>query len=93
MSTLKNLDVSTKSWDPILCFLIRRKLDQKFLAALENSADALTEILTLRCVLTFNERRACKVNKVIKGEIFIQARVERIDLLWAHRDARKIFTS
>jgi len=44
MSTLKNLDVSTKSWDPILCFIIRRKLDQQSLAALENSADAPTEI-------------------------------------------------
>jgi len=33
MSTLKNLDVSTKSWDPILCFLIRREPDQQSLAA------------------------------------------------------------
>jgi len=32
ISTLKNLDVSTKSWDPILCFLMRRKLDQESLA-------------------------------------------------------------
>jgi len=47
MSTLKNLDISTKSWDPILCFLIRRKLDQQSLAALENSAAAPTEIPTL----------------------------------------------
>jgi len=44
MSSLKNLDISTKSWDPILCFLIRRKLDQQSLAAIENSADASTEI-------------------------------------------------
>jgi len=51
MSTLKNLDVSTKSWDLILCFIIRRKLDQQSLAALENSADAPTEIPTLRSVL------------------------------------------
>jgi len=59
MNTLKNLDVSTKSWDPILCVLIRRKLDQQSLAALENSADAPTEIPTLRSVLMFIERRAC----------------------------------
>jgi len=32
INTLKNLDVSTKSWYPILCFLIRRKLDQQSLA-------------------------------------------------------------
>jgi len=44
MSILKNLDVSTKSWDPILCFIIKWKLDQQSLAALENSADAPTEI-------------------------------------------------
>jgi len=56
MSTLKNLDVSTKSWDPIL---IRRKLDQQSLAALEISADAPTEIPTLRSALMFIERRAC----------------------------------
>jgi len=59
MSTIKNLDVSTKSWDPILCFLIRRKPDQQSLAALENSANAPTEIPKLRSVLTFIERRAC----------------------------------
>jgi len=59
MSTLKSLDISTKSWDPILCFLIRRKLDQQSLAALENSADAPPKIPTLRSVLTFIERRAC----------------------------------
>jgi len=59
MSTLKNIDVSTKSWDPIQCFIIRRKLDQQSLAPLQNSADAPTEIPTLRSVLTFTERRAC----------------------------------
>jgi len=58
MSTLKNLDLSTKFWDPLLCFIIRRKLDQQSLAALENSTDAPTEIPTLRSVLTFIERRA-----------------------------------
>jgi len=64
MSTLKNLDVSTKSWDPILCFLIRRKLDQQSLAALENIADAPKEIPTLRSVLTFVERRACMLEMI-----------------------------
>jgi len=53
ISTLKNIDVSTKSWDPILCVLIRRKLDQQSLPALENSAEAPTEIPTLRSILTF----------------------------------------
>jgi len=51
MSTLQNLYATTKSWDPILCFIIRRKLDQQSLAALENSADAPTEIPTLGSVL------------------------------------------
>jgi len=64
MSTLKNLDISTKSWDPILCFLIRRKLDQQSLAALESSADAPTEIPTLLSVLTFIERRACMLETI-----------------------------
>jgi len=64
MSTLKNLDVSTKSWDPIRCFLIRRKLDQQSLAPLENSMDAPTEISTLRSVLTFIERRACMLKTI-----------------------------
>jgi len=64
MSTLKNLDVSTKSWDPLLCFIIRRKLDQQSLAALENSADAPTEIPTLRSVLTFIERRSCMLETI-----------------------------
>jgi len=64
MSTLKNLDISTKSWHPILCFLIRRKLDQQSLAALENSADAPTEIPTLWSVLTFIERRACMLETI-----------------------------
>jgi len=64
MSTLKNLDISTKSWDPVLCFLIRRKLDQQSLAALENIADALTEIQTLRSVLTFVERHACMLETI-----------------------------
>jgi len=64
MSTLKNLDISTKSWDPILCFLIRRKLDQQSLAALENSADAPTEIPALWSVLTFIERRACMLKTI-----------------------------
>jgi len=64
MSTLKNVDVSTKSWDPILCFIIRRKLDQQSLAALENSADAPTEIPTLGKLLTFIERRACLQEKI-----------------------------
>jgi len=64
MSTLKNLDISTKSWDPILCFLIRRKLDLQFLAALENSADTPTEIPTLWSVLTFIERRACMLETI-----------------------------
>jgi len=59
MSTLINLDVSTKFWDPILCFIIRRKLDQQSLAALKNSADAPIEIPLLRSVLTFIERRTC----------------------------------
>jgi len=45
-------------WDPVLCFLIRRKLDQQSLGALENSADAPTEIPTLWSVLTFIEQRA-----------------------------------
>jgi len=52
MSTLKNVDVSTKSWDPILCFLIRRKLD------------APKEIPTLRSVLTFIERRSCMLETI-----------------------------
>jgi len=64
MSTLKNLDVSTKSWDPILCFLIRRKLDQQSLAALERLADAPTEISMLRSVLTFVERRVCMLETI-----------------------------
>jgi len=64
MSTLKNLDISTKSWDPILCFLIRRKLDQQSLAVIENSADAPTKIPTLWSVLTFIERRACMLETV-----------------------------
>jgi len=64
MSTLKNLDVTTKSWNPILCFIIRRKVDQQSLAALENSVDAPTEIPTLRSVLTFIERRACMLETI-----------------------------
>jgi len=63
MSTLQNLDVTTK-WDPILCFIIRRKLDQQSLAVLENSADAPTEIPTLRSVLTFIEQRACMLETI-----------------------------
>jgi len=64
MSTFKNLDVSTESWDPILCFLIRLKLDQQSQAALENSADTPTEIPTLWSVLTFIERRACMLETI-----------------------------
>jgi len=64
ISTLINHEVSTKSWDSILCFLIRRKLDQQSLAAMENSADAPTEIPTLRSVLTFVERRACMLETI-----------------------------
>jgi len=64
MSTLKNLDISTKSWDPILCFLNRRKLDQQSLAAQENSADAPTEIPMLRSVLMFIEWRACMLETI-----------------------------
>jgi len=64
MSTLKNLDISKKSWDPILCFLIRRKLEQQSLAALENLADAPTEIPTLWSVLTFIERLACMLEAI-----------------------------
>jgi len=64
MSTLQNLDVTTKSGDPILCFIIRRKLDQQSLAALENSSDAPTEIPTLWSVLTFIERRACMLETI-----------------------------
>jgi len=56
MTFLKNIDVSTKSWDAIMCFVFRRKLVQQYLAALENSADAPTEIPTLWSVLTFIER-------------------------------------
>jgi len=63
-STLKYLDGTTKSWDPILCFFIRRKLNQQSLAALENSAEAPTEIPTLRSVLTFIERRACMLETI-----------------------------
>jgi len=59
LSTQKNLDICTKSGNPILCFIIRRKLDQQAIAALENSADAPSEVPTLRRVLTFIERRAC----------------------------------
>jgi len=64
ISTLKNLDVYRKSWDPILCFLIRRKLDQHSSDALENSPDAPTEIPTLRSVLTLVERRACMLETI-----------------------------
>jgi len=53
LSTLKNLDISTKSWDPIQCFNIRRKLSQRTLAALENSTDAPTDTSVLTSVLTF----------------------------------------
>jgi len=38
MSTLKNLDICT-IWDPIIGFLVLRKLDQYTLAALEGSAN------------------------------------------------------
>jgi len=44
LSNLKNLDISTISWDPILFYIIRRKLDHQALAALEYSADASTEV-------------------------------------------------
>jgi len=54
----------TKFRDPILCFLIRRKLDQQSLAALENSGDAPTEIPTLRSVLTFVEQCACMLETI-----------------------------
>jgi len=60
MSTPKNLDVRTKSWDLIL-FPYQKKTR---LAALENSADAPTEIPTLRSVLTFIERRTCMLETI-----------------------------
>jgi len=53
ISTLKNLDVSTKSWDPILCFLIRRKLGQQSLAALAlnlQQHSAISQFTTKRAV-------------------------------------------
>ncbi|XP_070068130.1 uncharacterized protein [Drosophila takahashii] len=59
LSTLKSLEVNTQTWDPILGFLIRRKLDHNTLAALEDAADALTEVPTLSSVLNFLERRSC----------------------------------
>ncbi|XP_070068135.1 uncharacterized protein [Drosophila takahashii] len=59
LSTLKSLEVSTETWDPILGFLIRRKLDHNTLAVLEDAADAPTEVPTLPSVLNFLERRSC----------------------------------
>jgi len=58
MSTLKNLEICTKSWDPIIGFLVRRKLDQYTLAALEDSANSPTEVPLLESVLAFLERRS-----------------------------------
>jgi len=53
MSTLKNLETCTKSWDPIIGFLVRRKLDQYTLAALEDSANSPTEVPLLESFLAF----------------------------------------
>jgi len=50
ISTLKNLEICTKSWDPIIGFLVRRKLDQYTLAALEDSANSPTEVPLLESV-------------------------------------------
>jgi len=48
MSTLRNLEISTKSWDPIIGFLMRRKLNQYTLAAFEDSANSPTLAIVTR---------------------------------------------
>jgi len=53
MSTLKNLETRTKSWDAIIGFLVRRKLDQYTLASLEDSANSPTEVPLLESFLAF----------------------------------------
>jgi len=58
IGTLKNLDICTKTLNPIIGFLVLRKLDQYALAALKNSSEAPSEIQTLRSVLMFIERHA-----------------------------------
>jgi len=52
------LEICTKSWDPIIGFLVRRKLDQYKLAALKDSANSTTKVPLLESVLTFLERRS-----------------------------------
>jgi len=58
MSTFKNLEICTKSWDPIIGFFVRRKLDQYMLAALEDSANSPTEVPLMESVLAVLERRS-----------------------------------
>jgi len=53
-----SLKICTMSWYPIIGLLVRRKLDQYTLAALEDSANSPTEVLLLESVLAFLERRS-----------------------------------